>query len=129
MSEGAVCLRHLVSVVALLDRVALSGSRVFEFGRQRIGHRHAAAAVGVLNDPAHRERNLARRRYFHRHLIGGATDSAGFYFEARTDILPSPVDDLERINRVRTLARFIDRGINDPLPERPPAALPPRRNA
>ena len=36
----------------------------------------AATTVGVLDDPAHRERDLARRRYFHRHLISGAADAA-----------------------------------------------------
>src|SRR6266481_3948926 len=61
MSEGAVRLCHLVSIVALLDRVALAGRSVFQFGGERIGHRHAAAAVGVLDDPAHGEGNLARR--------------------------------------------------------------------
>src|SRR5205814_2341839 len=76
MSEGAVCLRHLMSVVALLDRVALTRSRVFQFSCERLSHRHAATTVGILDDPAHRERDLARRRYFHRHLIGGATDPA-----------------------------------------------------
>src|SRR3954469_7908135 len=76
MSKGAVCLRHFMSVVALLDRVALARSGVFQFSRQRLGHRHAAAIVGVLDNPAHRERNLPRGRDFHRHLIGGAADSA-----------------------------------------------------
>src|SRR3954453_22681107 len=53
MSESAICLRHFVSVVALLDRVALTGSGVLQFGGERVGHGHAAPAVRVLDDPAH----------------------------------------------------------------------------
>src|ERR1700712_3484597 len=42
MCKGAVRLRHLVSVVPLLDCVALPSRGVFQFRRKRIGHRHAA---------------------------------------------------------------------------------------
>src|ERR1700680_2267953 len=65
MGKGTIRLRHFMSVVALLDRVTLTRSGVFEFGGKCFGHRHAAPVIGVLHDPAHRERNLTGRRYFH----------------------------------------------------------------
>src|ERR1043166_7912798 len=123
MSEGAVGLGHFVGVVALLDRVALASRGVFQLGGERLGHGHATAVIGVLHDPAHGERNLARRRDFHRHLIGGATDAAGLYFKTGTHIFERLVDDFERINRVRAFARFIDRGVDDPFRERLLASL------
>src|SRR5439155_6176868 len=60
MCKGAVRLRHLVSVVALLDRVALPVRRVFELRGERVGHRHAAPVIGKGHDPAHGERDLTR---------------------------------------------------------------------
>src|SRR3954454_13741081 len=56
MCKGAVRLRHLVSVVALLDRVALTRRRVLQFSRERVRHRHTAAVIGKGHNPAHRER-------------------------------------------------------------------------
>src|SRR5437879_11239868 len=50
MGEGAVRLRHFVSVVALLDRVTLTRRSVFEFRGERFGHRHAATVIGVLHN-------------------------------------------------------------------------------
>src|SRR5204863_407342 len=41
MCKGAVRLRHLVSVFAFLDRVALTVGRVFNFGSKRFRHRRA----------------------------------------------------------------------------------------
>src|SRR6478735_3680977 len=52
MRKSAICLRHLMRVLAFLDRVALTGSGVFDFLRERIGHALAAATVRVLHDPA-----------------------------------------------------------------------------
>jgi hypothetical protein len=75
MRKRSIRLRHLVSVLAFLDRVALTCSGVFDFLRQRIGHALAAATVRVLHDPAHGQRNLSCRRNFHRHLIGGTTNT------------------------------------------------------
>jgi hypothetical protein len=76
MSKGAVCLRHLVSVVALLDRVALAGAASLISARALRPSAWPRRLSAYCNDPAHRERNLTRRRHFHRHLVGGATNPA-----------------------------------------------------
>src|SRR5947208_8846120 len=80
MRKSPVGLRHFVRVLAFLDRVALTGGGVFDFLRQRVGHRHAFAPVSVLHDPTRGERDLPRRRNFHRHLISRAADATRFYF-------------------------------------------------
>src|SRR5436309_7082513 len=58
MREGAVCLRHLMRVFALLNCVALAGSSILDFLGQGISHRLAPTIIGVGNDPTHRERDL-----------------------------------------------------------------------
>src|SRR2546423_14528096 len=64
MSKGAVRLRHLMSVVAFLDRVALTRRSVLQFGRERFRHRHAAAVFGGLDHPPPPLWNLAGPRLF-----------------------------------------------------------------
>lgn len=59
MRKGAVGLRHLVRVVALLDHVARVVVRVEQLGGDRLGHAHAAAAGRVGHEPAQRQRELA----------------------------------------------------------------------
>src|SRR5476651_140558 len=45
MGKGAIRLRHFMSVVALLNRVTLTGRGVFQFGGERCGHRHTAPVI------------------------------------------------------------------------------------
>src|SRR6266446_7010654 len=123
MGKRAVRLRHFVCVFAFLDRVALTGGRVLNFLGERLSHRHAFASIGVLNAPARCQRNLARGWHFQRHLISRATDSARFHFQARTDVLDRLVYDFERIDRIGTFARFLNRGVDNALGERFLAAL------
>ena len=53
MGERAVGLRHLVDVVAFLDRIALAVGGVFDLGGERLLQRHALALGGVGDHPAH----------------------------------------------------------------------------
>ena len=53
MRKRSIRLRHLVSVLAFLDRVALTASGVFDFLRQRIGHAiDQEQLTGVFNATA-----------------------------------------------------------------------------
>src|SRR5690348_17511186 len=61
MRKRSIRLRHLMRVLAFLDRVTLTCSRVLNFLREGIGHALAATPVRVLHDPAHRQRNLSCR--------------------------------------------------------------------
>src|SRR5438045_9056807 len=66
MGKRAIRLRHFVCVFAFLGCVALTGSCVFNFLGERLRHWYPFTGVGVLHDPTHGERNLARRWYFQR---------------------------------------------------------------
>src|SRR6266566_30763 len=128
MRKRAVRLRHFVGVFAFLDRIALTGGRVLDFLRERVRHSHSFTIVRILDDPASREGNLARRRHFHGHLISRATDATRFYFQPRTNILDRLVYNFQRIDRIRTFARFVDRRVHNPFRERSLAALHNGRN-
>src|SRR4051794_10357315 len=100
MSKRAVSLRHLVSVFAFLDRVTLPRGSVLDFVGKGLGHGLSPAAGGVLDDPAHGQRDLAGGSHFHGNLISRAADTAGFYFQAWTNIFQRLVENFERIDRV-----------------------------
>src|ERR1051326_3439441 len=123
MRKRAIRLRHFVCVFAFLDRVPLPNRGILNLLRQRLGHCNSLAIIRVLHDPARREGNLSRRRHFHRHLISCSTYAARFYFQPWANIFNGFVYDFQRIDRIRTFARFFNRSINDPLRERFLAAL------
>src|SRR6266550_5181637 len=128
MGKRAVRLRHFVCVFAFLDRIALTGGRVLNLLRERVGHSHSFTIVRVLDDPAGREGNLTGRRHFHGHLISRATDTTRFYFQPRTNILDRLVYNFQWIDRIRTFARFVDRRVHNPFRERFLATLHNGRN-
>ena len=114
MSERLVGLRHLVRIVAFLDRIALVLERVRQFQRQRLAHRHALAAFGVVNDPAERQAHLAVAADFDRHLIGRAADAAALHFQVRLDILQRLLEDRQGI-LLRQLLELRQRAVHDAL--------------
>src|SRR5947208_13366951 len=57
--EGLVGVCHLVDVLALLDRVAAVLRGVDDLVREAILHRLLVALAGVLDEPAHAERERA----------------------------------------------------------------------
>src|SRR5690606_31570540 len=54
--EGLVGLRHLVSVLATLDRGAEAVARVEDLVGEAVGHRLLTTGLGVAGEPAQRER-------------------------------------------------------------------------
>src|SRR5438309_10314127 len=123
MRKRAIRLRHFMRVFAFLDRVPLTCRCVLDFLSERLRHRHALASVRVLNDPARRERNLARGRHFQWDLISRATDPTRFYFQPRTNVLDGFVYDFEWIDCMGTFPRLVNRGVDNALGERFLAAL------
>src|SRR5581483_6445447 len=111
MRKRAVRLRHFVSVVALLDCVALSGRRVSEFRRERVLHRYVFAILRKTDTPAHCECDLAARRDLHRDLISRTADATRVRFEAWLYVIERLVQRLERIDNIAAFAGFFDRGI------------------
>src|SRR5438874_953622 len=128
MRKSTVGLRHFTCVFALFDRIPLSRRRVLDFLGQCFRHRLTGPIIGILHDPTHRERDLTSRRHFLRHLICRPTDASRFHFQARTHVIQCLVQNFERIDRIRSFARFINRGINNTLSERFLPALHHRRN-
>src|SRR6266536_362766 len=99
MRKRAVRLRHLVCVFAFLDRIALTGGRVFDFLREGVGHSHSFTIVRVLNDPAGRDFTSSRGRTFSTALFttsSGSTESepsrdlsiAVYTIRSASDLLP-----------------------------------------
>src|SRR4029079_16382616 len=75
MAEGLVGLRHLVGVLASLDRRAEVVHGVHELGRELLRHALAAALAGGVHEPAHAEREPAIAADLDRDLVGCATDA------------------------------------------------------
>ncbi len=69
--------------------------------------------LAKVNDPTHSQRDLPVGGDFHRHLIGGSTDAARFYFKTRFDVLDCLVQSFQRIDRVGAFARLVNRRVND----------------
>jgi len=113
MSESAIGLGHLVSVIPLLDGVALSGSGLFQFACKRINHPHALAFQRKGNDPAHGKRKLTGRGNLHGNLISSATHAAALYFQAGLHVVDRLVQGLKRINCIGSLAGFLDGAVDD----------------
>src|SRR4029450_12121285 len=128
MRKRAVRLRDLGGVFAFLDRIALAGGGVLDFLRQRVCHSHSLTIVRVLDDPACRQGNLARGRDFERYLVSCATDTTRFYFQTRTNVFDRLVDNFQRIDRIRTFARLVDRRVDNPFREGLLAPLHDRSN-
>ena len=87
MRECLVGLGGLVHLFALLHgRAGVVGS-IHDLASQALGHGALAAGTGVGSQPAQGQGLTAGRTDLHRHLIGGAADTAGLDFQARHDIL------------------------------------------
>src|SRR5690606_33363120 len=84
--EGLVGLGHLVRVLAALDRGAEAVAGVEDLVHQALGHRLLATLPGVADQPAQGQRGAAARLDLDRHLVGGATDTAGLDLQGRLDV-------------------------------------------
>src|SRR3954471_20654416 len=85
--EGLVGLRHLVGVLAPLDRSAEAVAGVEQLVLQPLDHGLLPANLGVLNQPAQAESGLARGANLDRNLVGRATDAAAADLEGRLDVV------------------------------------------
>src|SRR4051794_30156509 len=83
VGEGLVGLRHLVRVLALLDRRAEAVARVEQLVHQPLGHGLLATLAGVEHQPAQREGGGAGGPHLHRDLVGRATDTAAAHLQGR----------------------------------------------
>ena len=95
VSECLIRLCHLVRVLTLLDRAAQIVSCIEDLASQACAHGLLGAGAGILGDPAQAQSLTALRTNFHRHLVGGAADTACLYLQARHDVLHSLSENLQ----------------------------------
>src|SRR6185503_2933652 len=74
VGERLVRFRHLVHVLASLDRRSLARRRVQQLRRQAVGHGVLAPLPGVVDQPPQGQRGASVGPNLHRNLIGGPAD-------------------------------------------------------
>ncbi len=111
VSESFVRLSHLEHILLLLDGRPLVGRGIQEFQGKLMGHGHALARAGRVQNPADGERYLALGGHLHGNLVDGTGDTLGADFDERGDveerlgehfqrrILGARFDDLERVRK------------------------------
>ena len=106
-----------MSILAALDRSTEAVGGVEDLVGETLGHRLLATGAGEVGQPAQRQRVRASGLDLDRHLIGGATDTAGADLERRTDVVQSA---LEHCNRflIGLVLDHIECGIDDVLRDR-----------
>src|SRR4051812_39698674 len=114
MREGLVGLRHLVGVLASLDRGAEAVARVQQLVLQTLDHGLLAAGLGVLDQPAKPEGGLARGADLDRHLVGRATDTAAADLEGRLDVVHRALQGHHRVGAALLLAA-LEGAVDDAL--------------
>src|SRR6185436_17539045 len=80
-----------------LDRAAAVLRGIHQLAGEAGAHRLLAAARRGLDDPAHRQGQLAARTDLDRDLIGRAADAAGLDLDRRLDVLDGLLEDLHRV--------------------------------
>src|SRR5215218_8807581 len=95
MREGFIGLRHAVDVVLPLPGAALLLIGVEDLAGETLGHRVLAAGAGELDEPADRQGTGATGGNLDRHLVGGATDTAGADLEYRGQSFDCRLQDLD----------------------------------
>src|SRR5437588_12643092 len=79
--ERAVCLGHLVGVLAPLHGGTQAIAGIQDLVRQALDHGLLTTLLGEADQPAQCQRDRALRTHLDRHLVGGATDTAATHLE------------------------------------------------
>jgi hypothetical protein len=87
VSERAVRLGHLVSVLATLHSGTQAVRSIENLIRETVGHRVLATSLRVAGQPAERERVRAVRLHLDGHLVGAAADAARADLERGTHVV------------------------------------------
>src|SRR5471032_1329524 len=96
MRERLVRFRHLMRVLALLDRVAAIVRRVEDLAGELILHRLLAARSGVADQPSDGQGGTARRPNLNGHLVVRSADATALDLERRLYIINGFLEQLER---------------------------------
>ena len=115
MCKSTIGLRHLVNIVTLADRTALTLECFHDLGRECGGHRRAFAGIREIYNPTQRERSLTIRRNFERHLIRRTTHAAGLGLNAGLGVVHSALQNFNGVTRRIFLGESFKRTIDDAL--------------
>src|SRR5688572_10015432 len=110
--ERLVRVSHLVDVFPLLDRVATVLRGVDDLVRETVDHRLLVTLAGVLDEPAHTERERAVRANVDGHLVRRTTDAAALHLDARADVTEGALPDLHRVV-LGALCDHVERTVDD----------------
>src|SRR5690606_26063794 len=97
VGEGLVGLRHLVHVLATLDRGTEAVARVEDLVHEALGHGLLATGARVVREPAQREGRGARGTHLDGDLVGRATDAARADLERGAHVLERTLEDDDRV--------------------------------
>src|ERR687894_2488673 len=98
--ERLVRLRHLVGVLAALDRGTEAVRSVEQLVGEPLDHRLLTACPGVRDEPAQAERGRAAGADLDRHLVGRATDAAAADLEGRLHVVERTLQRDDRVGAV-----------------------------
>ena len=119
-SESLVGFCHAMHVFFLLHGGAAVVGRFHQLVCETMRHGFFAALARGVDHPAHGQCLATLRTHFDRHLVGRATDAAGFHLDRRLDVFERVLKHLERllIGLVRALAHAAQRAVHDALRNR-----------
>lgn len=114
VSEGAVGLCHLVSILTALNGSTEAVGGVEDLVSQALLHRVLTALTGEAHEPAESEGVGAAGANLNRNLVGCATDAAGTNLELRADVTQSLLQGANGIGAGLLTAGF-EGTVNDAL--------------
>src|SRR5690554_134220 len=114
VAEGLVGLGHAVDFVALFHGTATAFVGLQQLVGQALRHGLLAALAGGFLDPAHGQGQAANRAHFDRHLVVGATHTAGLHFHHGLDVVDGREEQLQRI-LAALLFHLLERAVDDAL--------------
>src|SRR6185437_14584659 len=114
MGVRLIRLRHLVCILAALDRGAGAVGRVAQFSRQLLTHGLSGTGARGANQPAHGQGHPPIPADLHRHLIGRTTDAPRLHLQGRGSV---PHGQIEGVHgrAARLLLNLVHRSVEKSL--------------
>ncbi len=106
-----------MSILAALDRSTEAVGGIQDLVGETLSHGLLTTGAGEIGQPAQRQGVGAVRLDLDRHLVGGATDTAGANLKGRTDVVQGALEHSHRL-LVGLLLDHIERGVDDVFGDR-----------